>query len=78
MEQQNIGREFERFREAGDPEALTRVFDATAQPLLLLAVHLTRDGALAEDLVQTTIVSAVERAATFETGMTGVKLTYED
>lgn len=57
---------FERFRRGGDPEALGRVFDATAPRLLQLAVHLVSDLAAAEDLVRTTFVTAIERASTFD------------
>jgi RNA polymerase sigma-70 factor (ECF subfamily) len=57
---------FERFRRAGDTEALGRVFDATAPRLLQLAIHLVGDLAAAEDLLQATFVTAIERAATFD------------
>jgi RNA polymerase sigma factor (sigma-70 family) len=57
---------FERFRRSGDSEALGRVFDATAPRLLQLAIHLVGDIGAAEDLVQATFVTAIERAATFD------------
>ena len=60
--------DFDHFRTTGDPEALARVFDATAQKLLLLAAHLTGDHALAEDMVQNTFLIAVERAGQFGMG----------
>lgn len=58
--------EFDRFRRAGDVDALARVFDATAPGLLGVARHLGRGAAEAEDLVQATYVTAIERAATFD------------
>jgi RNA polymerase sigma-70 factor (ECF subfamily) len=61
-----IDRLFERFRAGGDPDALGRVFDATAPRLLQLAIHFVGDIAAAEDLVQATFVTAIERAATFD------------
>lgn len=36
-------RAFARYREDGDPAAITRVFDLTAPTLLTLASHLVRD-----------------------------------
>jgi RNA polymerase sigma-70 factor (ECF subfamily) len=61
-----VDRSFERFQKSGDTEALGRVFDATAPRLLQLAIHLVGDLAAAEDLVQATFVTAIERAATFD------------
>ena len=43
---------FARYRVTRDPECLAQVFDALAPRLLRLAIHLARDGAGAEDLVQ--------------------------
>ena len=57
---------FERFRRTGDTSALGRVFDETAPRLLQLAVHFVGDLAAAEDLVQATFVTAIERAPTFD------------
>lgn len=56
---------FLEFRRTGDPAALAAVFDAVAPPLLLLAVHLTRDTAAAEDLVQDTFIAAMQSAADY-------------
>lgn len=53
---------FDRYRRRGDLRALTRVFDRTARDLLGLAQHLVHDPHDAEDLVQTTFVTAIDRA----------------
>ena len=50
---------FVNYRDRGDLPALAAVFDAFAAHLLLVAGHLVRDGALAEDLVQTTFVEGM-------------------
>jgi RNA polymerase sigma-70 factor (ECF subfamily) len=57
---------FERYRQGDGPETLGRVFDATAPRLLQLAIHLVGDISAAEDLVQATFVTAIERASTFD------------
>ncbi|MCA8954089.1 MAG: sigma-70 family RNA polymerase sigma factor, partial [Planctomycetes bacterium] len=57
---------FVRYRERDDLDALARVFDAFAGHLLLVAGHLVRDGALAEDLVQTTFVEAMRSADRYD------------
>jgi RNA polymerase sigma-70 factor (ECF subfamily) len=62
MGRHDIERQFERFRQKGDAEALERVFDATAPELLRVAMHLSKDAARAEDLVQGTFVAAIEHA----------------
>lgn len=51
---------FERFRTRGDPEALGELFDRTAPALLRIALHLARDAASADDLVQSTFLQAIE------------------
>lgn len=58
--------EFDRFVRQGDVEALARVFDATAPALLSVARHLARGTSDAEDLVQATFLTAIERASTFD------------
>lgn len=58
--------DFVRFRRTGDPEALGRVFDALAPKLLLVADHLARGMADAEDLVQTTFLGALRDAARWD------------
>ena len=50
---------FERFR-GGDVAALGEVFDRVAPALLRTAIHLTRDPAGAEDLLQSTFLRAIE------------------
>ncbi|HZN39693.1 MAG TPA: sigma-70 family RNA polymerase sigma factor [Planctomycetota bacterium] len=57
---------FARYRDAGDLAALAAVFDLVAGHLLLVAGHLVRDGATAEDLVQTTFVEAMRHAGRFD------------
>ena len=58
--------DFLRFRDEGSTEALGRVFDALAPRLLLLAGHVTRDAAQAEDLVQTTFLHALRDAERYD------------
>lgn len=58
--------DFRAFCATRDPAALGRVFDATAARLLAAAVHLSRDPATAEDLVQTTFLQAIESAESFD------------
>jgi RNA polymerase sigma factor (sigma-70 family) len=53
---------FRRFQATGAPEELARVFDGTALGLTLLAGHLARDAAEAEDLVQQTFLVALRDA----------------
>ncbi len=57
---------FERWRTRGDGAALSEVFDELAPGLLRLAIHLVGDPAAAEDLVQQTFVTAMERAASWD------------
>lgn len=58
--------EFVRWREHGDPDALAFVFDALAPGLHRLAVHVAGDAGVAEDLVQTTFLVAIEQARTYD------------
>lgn len=57
---------FERFRRHGDTSALAAVFDRTAPELLRVARHLTRSRDDAEDVLQSTFLTVIERAATFD------------
>lgn len=59
-------KDFLLFAQRGSPEALARVFDALAPRLLLIAGHLTRDAARAEDLVQTTFLQAMRDAQRYD------------
>jgi RNA polymerase sigma-70 factor (ECF subfamily) len=59
-------RAFVRWREAGDAEALARVYDDTAPVLLRIALHHVRHPASAEDLVQATFLAAIENARGYD------------
>lgn len=61
-----IDTDFRRFQATGAPEALAAVFDAAAPRLLLVAMHLCRDAAAAEDLVQTVFLAAIKDADQFD------------
>ena len=61
-----VERDFLRYRRRGDGEALARVFDALAPKLLLLASHVVRDRAQAEDLVQETFLRAMASAESYD------------
>ncbi|MCP5042756.1 MAG: sigma-70 family RNA polymerase sigma factor, partial [bacterium] len=61
MPETKINTAFERFKTGGHPDALAYVFDQTAGELLRIASHLSRDLHVAEDLVQTTFLVAIER-----------------
>ncbi len=61
-----LGRLFRAYRETGDPRYLGRVFDRAAPELLRVAGYLTRDRHRAEDVVQTTFLIAIERAAGYD------------
>jgi len=58
--------EFLRFRDHGDPSALTRVFDLVAQRLLLVASHVANRRQPPEDLVQETFLTAIQRADQYD------------
>ena len=62
----NLESLFVRYRERGDLNALAAVFDRTASDLLVLAQHLVRNFDDAEDLVQATFVTAIDRADSYE------------
>jgi|GEM_PF-2838961 len=66
MRDRELDRLFRRFRERGDSAALARVFDATAPELLGLAAHLALDVGEAEDLLQQTFLTAIEKAERYD------------
>jgi RNA polymerase sigma factor (sigma-70 family) len=57
---------FVRYRSHGDSGALAAVFDRVAPDLLRIARHFARRRSGAEDLVQETFLTAIERASTFD------------
>ncbi len=48
---------------------MARVFDLTAPKLLLAAAHLVKDANAAEDLVQSTFLSAIEKAEHYDSAL---------
>jgi RNA polymerase sigma-70 factor (ECF subfamily) len=62
MKQRELAELFERFRAHGDAEALGEAFDRTAVELRGLARHLARNRDDADDLVQATYLTAIEKA----------------
>lgn len=66
MDTPSPDRDFLRYREHADSAALARVFDGLAPKLLLVAQHLTRNGASAEDLVQSTFLEALRSARDYD------------
>ena len=61
-----VDRLFLRFRDWNDGAALAAVFDATSRELLEVACHLVRNPSDAEDLVQATFLTAIEKAAQYD------------
>ena len=57
---------YRSFLEEGDVDALAAVFDRVAPDLLRLARRLARDHAPAQDLVQETFLTALERPDTYD------------
>lgn len=57
---------FARFATTGDPQALGEVFDRSSGELLPLAMHLTGHPADAEDALQATFVTAIEKRADWD------------
>lgn len=57
---------FLAWRERRKPADLATVFDRTAPELLRVALHLVGDAATAEDLVQGTFLTAMEKARAFD------------
>lgn len=59
-------RDFDRFRDTGDPRQLASAFDRTAPELWRVAGHLCRDAHDAEDAVQSAFVAAIEHAGQWD------------
>ena len=59
---------FRAYQQQRDPAALAAVFDAAAPRLLLVAMHLVRDAATAEDLVQTVFLQVLRDAGSCQPG----------
>ncbi len=57
---------FRRFQATGDARALAVVFDRTAPELMRVALHLTRDPHRAEDALQSTFLTAIEKAHEYD------------
>ena len=53
---------FESYRQTGNPDDLTAVFDLVSPELLALGAHMATDAAQAEDLVQETFLEAIRTA----------------
>lgn len=66
MSSEPFEQDFRRFCSTRDPAALAAVFDATAPRLLLVAMHLVRDAATAEDLVQAVFLQVLRDADRFD------------
>lgn len=66
MTEPTLESRFLHFRSTGDVQELATVFDLVAPDLLALAGHLSRDAALAEDLVQQTFLVAIEKRGGFD------------
>ncbi|MCP5042428.1 MAG: sigma-70 family RNA polymerase sigma factor [bacterium] len=66
MTDSRVDESFRRFAAEGDPESLAVVFDALASELLIVAAHISRSGAEAEDLVQSTFLAAIEARASYD------------
>ncbi len=62
----SLERLFDGWRRRGDAAALAKVFDRTAPELWKLAIHLVRDPAEAEDVLQATYLVAIERADSYD------------
>lgn len=62
----DLEHDFTEFRDTGSTPAMARVFDRAAPELLLVAAHLTRQATGAEDLVQSTLLAAIEQRAQFD------------
>lgn len=66
MDDHDSARLFTLFRDHRDADALAQVFDGLAPGLLKVARYLTRDRSQAEDLLQATFLTAMEKAGTYD------------
>ncbi|MCK6448852.1 MAG: sigma-70 family RNA polymerase sigma factor [Planctomycetes bacterium] len=66
MFQPSLEKLFDRYRRRGDAAALGIVFDRTSAELHKLALHLVRDPAEAEDVLQSTYLAAIESASSYD------------
>jgi RNA polymerase sigma-70 factor (ECF subfamily) len=62
MSTQDVDAQFRRFAERGDTAALGEVFDSTWEELFRIALHFVERPDEAEDLVQATWITAIEKA----------------
>jgi RNA polymerase sigma-70 factor (ECF subfamily) len=62
MSNQDVDAQFRRFAEHGDTAALGEVFDSTWEELFRVALHFVERPDEAEDLVQATWITAIEKA----------------
>tara|TARA_R110002072_G_scaffold25443_7_gene85291 strand:+ start:31085 stop:34114 length:3030 start_codon:yes stop_codon:yes gene_type:complete len=68
MTRSSENRCFRRFQQTRDPRLLAKVFDATAAELLRVAGHLSNgDRELTQDALQATFLTAIEKAASYDT-----------
>ena len=66
MQDEKLLHLFERFRRNGDVSALGEAFDLAGLTLANVSRHLARDTAEAEDLVQATFLTAIEKAHSYD------------
>lgn len=66
MNERRPEHDFERFRRHGDVVALGRAFDELAPALRRVARHLAHDRSEADDLVQATFLTAIEKREAFD------------
>lgn len=57
---------FRQYRETGDPEPLSEVFDRTAPRLMRFALHVEGDLQRAEEILQATFLTALEKADRYD------------
>ena len=66
MHDRTLDRLFDRFRRHGDVQALGEVFDGTAPELMRIAASLVRDPNAADDLLQQTFLTEIERSDRYD------------